>query len=40
MQTTLALEDVKGAATLCIKCGNCTYGSWPLNYPLCPIYTR
>ena len=38
MQITASLEDVRGASTLCIKCGNCTYGAWPLNYPLCPIY--
>ena len=40
MQTTTTLEDVRGAASLCIKCANCTYGAWPLNYPLCPIFYR
>ncbi len=40
MQTNITLEDVKGAASLCIKCGNCTYGAWPLNHPLCPLYYR
>src|SRR4030042_1023446 len=40
MKIAAALEDVRRAASLCIKCGNCTYGSWPLNYPLCPIYYR
>ena len=40
MKTTTRIEDIRGAATLCIKCGNCTYAAWPLNYPLCPIYTR
>jgi heterodisulfide reductase subunit D len=40
MQRSTKLEDIRGAASLCIKCGNCTYGAWPLNYPLCPIYYR
>lgn len=40
MPTTMTLGDVKGAASLCIKCGNCAYGAWPENLPLCPIYTR
>ncbi|HJX13775.1 MAG TPA: (Fe-S)-binding protein [Dehalococcoidales bacterium] len=40
MKTTTTLEDIRGAATLCIKCGNCTYAAWPLNHPLCPIYYR
>jgi len=40
MQTTMVLEDVRGASTLCIRCGNCTYGAWPLNHPLCPTYYR
>lgn len=40
MQTNSTLEDVRGAASLCIKCGNCTYGAWPLNHPICPIYSR
>lgn len=40
MKISTTLEDVRGAASLCIKCGNCTYGAWPLNHPLCPIYYR
>jgi heterodisulfide reductase subunit D len=40
MMDAAALEDIRGAASLCIKCGNCTYAAWPLNYPLCPIYAR
>jgi len=40
MQITTELEDVRGASSLCIKCSNCTYGAWPQNYPLCPIYYR
>jgi Fe-S oxidoreductase len=40
MKITTTLEDVRGAASLCIKCGNCTYGAWPLNKPLCPLYYR
>ncbi len=38
MDITTTLENIKGAASLCIKCGNCTYGDWPQNHPLCPIY--
>ena len=37
---TSMLEDIRGAASLCIKCGNCTYAAWPQNYPLCPLYAR
>jgi len=40
MKIATKLEDIGGAASLCIKCSNCTYGAWPLNYPLCPIYSR
>ncbi len=40
MSTTLTLDNVQGAASLCIKCGNCTYSAWPENHPLCPIYHR
>jgi heterodisulfide reductase subunit D len=39
MPTTLTLEDIRGAASLCIKCGNCTYSAWPENHPLCPMYS-
>jgi Fe-S oxidoreductase len=40
MPKTNQLEDIRGPASLCIKCGNCTYAAWPQNYPLCPIYAR
>jgi heterodisulfide reductase subunit D len=40
MKSTTSLEDVRGAASLCIKCSNCTYGLWPENKSLCPIYVR
>jgi Fe-S oxidoreductase len=40
MNITAAFEDIKEAASLCIKCGNCNYSAWPQNYPLCPIYTH
>jgi heterodisulfide reductase subunit D len=40
MMPALELEDVRGAASLCLKCGNCTYAAWPSNYPLCPLYSR
>jgi glycolate oxidase len=32
------LEDIRRAVSFCIRCGNCTYGAWPQNRTLCPIY--
>ena len=40
MKVSTALEDVRGAASLCIKCAGCTYAEWPETYMLCPIYSR
>jgi Fe-S oxidoreductase len=34
------IEDVGSSASLCIRCHNCTYGLWPDNKMLCPIYSR
>jgi heterodisulfide reductase subunit D len=32
------LEDVQGTASRCLRDARCTYGSWPENPILCPIY--
>jgi heterodisulfide reductase subunit D len=32
------LEDVKAAASRCLRDARCTYGTWPDNPILCPIY--
>jgi len=38
MKLTTTLEDVQAAASRCLRDGRCTYGSWPDNHILCPIY--
>ena len=42
MKLSTGLADVRGAASLCIKCTACVYSatSWPENHTLCPIYSR
>lgn len=42
MKLSTTLAEVRGAASLCIKCAACTYSaaSWPENHELCPIYSR
>lgn len=40
MKLETTLQDVQGAASLCIKCAGCTYAEWPETHALCPIYTR
>ncbi len=40
MKLSTGLRDVRGAASLCIKCAGCTYAEWPETYTLCPIYSR
>jgi Fe-S oxidoreductase len=42
MKLSIGLSEVRGAASLCIKCTACTYSatSWPENHDLCPIYSR
>lgn len=34
------LKGLERQLSLCIKCKQCTYGSWPKNFPVCPIYAR
>lgn len=38
MELTATLKDVQGGASVCLRCSWCSYGPWPENYPLCPIY--
>jgi Fe-S oxidoreductase len=38
MKLAATLEDVKDASSVCLRCSWCTYGAWPENLPLCPIY--
>ena len=40
MKLTTTLEDVRAAASRCLRDARCTYGSWPENHVLCPIYWR
>jgi Fe-S oxidoreductase len=40
MNITTTLEDVQYAASICIKCGSCTYGDWPENHRLCALFYR
>jgi Fe-S oxidoreductase len=40
MKTTITLNDVQYAASICLKCGSCTYGNWPENHHLCSLYYR
>jgi heterodisulfide reductase subunit D len=38
MKLTTTLKDVQAAASRCLRDARCTYGSWPENQVLCPIY--
>jgi len=38
MKLTTTLKDVQGTASRCLRDARCTYGSWPENHSLCPIY--
>jgi heterodisulfide reductase subunit D len=40
MKLATTLEDVRAAAARCLRDARCTYGSWPENHVLCPIYWR
>ena len=40
MKLATTLEDVQAAASRCLRDARCTYGSWPENHILCPIYWR
>jgi len=38
MKLAATLEDVQPASSTCLRCSWCSYGTWPENLPLCPIY--
>jgi Fe-S oxidoreductase len=40
MKLSTTLEDVQYAASICLKCGCCTYGDWPENKHICPLFYR
>ena len=39
MKLDTDLSDLQRTVSLCLKDGMCTYGKWPQNHPLCPIYS-
>lgn len=40
MRLDTNIKEVGKSVSLCLKCNMCTYGEWPENYPLCPLYVR
>jgi Fe-S oxidoreductase len=40
MRLDTKIDKVGKSAALCLKCNMCTYGEWPENYSLCPMYAR
>ena len=40
MKITTTIDEVQYAASICLKCGCCTYGDWPENHHLCSIFYR
>jgi len=38
MKLATTLEDIQATASRCLRDARCTYGSWPENHILCPIY--
>ena len=38
MRAQTKLEDVYKATTSCLRCSMCTYGEWPNNHVICPMY--
>ena len=40
MKLNTHLKELERQFSLCIKCKQCTYGSWPKNLPACPINER
>jgi heterodisulfide reductase subunit D len=37
MKLDVKLRELERQFSLCIRCKQCTYGSWPKNLPTCPI---
>jgi len=40
MRLDTKIDQVGKSTALCLKCNMCTYGEWPENYSLCPMYAR
>lgn len=40
MRLDTNINELGKSVSLCIKCNICTYGEWPQNYSLCPMYAR
>lgn len=40
MRLDTQIEELGKSVSLCLKCNTCTYGEWPQNYSLCPMYAR
>jgi len=40
MKLSTRINALGRSVASCLKCNLCTYGEWPENYPLCPLYVR
>jgi heterodisulfide reductase subunit D len=40
MKLSMELKNVRGVASACLKCDNCTTSGWPQDHLLCPIYAH
>jgi len=40
MNLTTNMEDMRAAVYACLKCNECTYGAWPKNQTICPLYAQ
>jgi Fe-S oxidoreductase len=40
MKLATSLESIQGAIRACLKCNGCTYGAWPANETVCPLFAR
>jgi hypothetical protein len=40
MKMDFGLKELERQFSLCIRCKRCTYGNWPENLPICPIYDK
>lgn len=40
MKLNTSIDDLRRGISLCIRCRMCTYGEWPENHLLCPIYNH
>lgn len=40
MKLNTSIDDLRRAISLCVRCRMCTYGDWPENHSLCPIYNH